>query len=120
VIITPDSESGNLGSNPGGTYINFLVEEKDNWWWATQSIQPFGNYHQISIFSLGKKQTTGEMPLKDQMIQLFENDKSLPHQTVRIPVGPTLFFWGKKQTIGDEHPKASRLWESAIRFLFFL
>jgi hypothetical protein len=31
VVITPDSESGNLGSNPGGTYINFWGEETDNW-----------------------------------------------------------------------------------------
>jgi hypothetical protein len=51
VVITPDFESGNLGSNPGGTYINFV---------------------------------------------------------------------GKKQTIGDEHPKVSKLWETATRFLFFL
>jgi hypothetical protein len=35
-------------------------------------------------------------------------------------VGPTLIFGGKKQTIGDESPKVSKLLETAIIFHFFL
>jgi hypothetical protein len=68
VVITPDSESGNLGSNPGGAYIIFL------WGRNRQSVQTFGKSYQISIFSLGKnKQAKWHSKIK--WSNLFENDK---------------------------------------------
>jgi hypothetical protein len=94
VVITPDFESGNLGSNPGGTY--FFFGKTDNWKYdphKSRAMQPFRKGQILS--------------LSDNRHQTFPWCSGYHSATwVKIPVGPTFFL--DKQITHKYDPHKSR------------
>jgi hypothetical protein len=82
VVITPDFESGNLGSNPGGTY--FFLEKQATGNMILTKVEQCNLLEKRQILSLSDH--------KHQMVHWYSGYQSYHSATwVQIPVGSTFF-----------------------------
>jgi hypothetical protein len=92
VVITPDFESGSMGSNPGGTYF---FRKTDNWKYEphrSRTMQPFGRGQILSLSDH-----------KHQTVPWYSGYHSATW--VQIPVGSSFL---EKQTTHKYDPNKSR------------